>query len=79
MGQMKASLFQQALDMVEKLAPEDQLTLVDLIRHRLAEWRRAEIARNAASTLEAVREYRANYGSVEDLRHDLLGEPVGRI
>lgn len=75
MGQVKASLFQQALDMVEKLPPEDQLTLVDLIQHRLAEWRRAEIARNAASTLQAVREGRANYGCVEDLRHDLLGEP----
>ena len=75
MGQMKASLFQQALDMVEKLPPEDQLTLVDLIQHRLAEWRRAEIARNAASTLQAVREGHANYGSVKDLRHDLLGEP----
>ena len=75
MGQVKASLFQQALDMVEKLPPEDQQTLVDLIQHRLTEWRRAEIARNAASTLQAVREGVANYGSVEDLRNDLLGEP----
>jgi len=38
-------------------------------------WRRAEIARNAAATLQAVREGRAHYGSVEDLQHDLLGEP----
>ncbi len=75
MEQAKTSLFQQALDVVEKLPPEDQETLVDLIRHRLVEWRRAEIARNAASTLQAVQEGRARYGSVEYLKHDLLGEP----
>ena len=74
MGQVKTSLFQRALDMVEELPPEDQQTLVDLIQRRLVEWRRAEIARNAAATLQAVREGRADYGSVEDLRRDLLGE-----
>ena len=74
MGQIKVSLFQQALDVVEKLPPEDQWTLVDLIRRRLVEWRRAGIARNAAVTLQAVREGRARYGSVEDLKSDLLGD-----
>jgi ClpP class serine protease len=75
MEQVKTSQFQQALEFVEKLPPEDQQTLIDLIQHRLVEWRRAEIARNAAATLQAVREGRAHYGSVEDLQHDLLGEP----
>lgn len=74
MEQVKTSQFQQALEFVEKLPPEDQQTLIDLIQHRLVEWRRAEIARNAAATLQAVREGQAHYGSVEDL-HDLLGEP----
>jgi len=74
MERTKTSLFQQALDIVEKLPPEDQETLVDLIQHRLVEWRRAEIARNAAATLQAVQEGRARYGSVEDLKQDLLGE-----
>lgn len=71
---VKTSLFQQALDTVGKLPPEDQATLIDLIQHRLVEWRRAEIARNATATLQAVREGRARYGSVQDLKHDLLGE-----
>jgi hypothetical protein len=74
MEQIKTSLFQQALDAVEKLPPEDRETLIDLIQHRLVEWRRAEIARNAAATLQAVQEGRARYGSVEDLKHDLLRE-----
>ena len=74
MGQTTASLFQQALDVVEKLPPEDQETLVDLVQNRLVEWRRASIARNAAITLQAVREGRARYGSVEDLKRDLLDD-----
>jgi hypothetical protein len=68
------SPLQQALDVVESLPPDDQETLMDLIRHRLVETRRAEIARNAEETLQAVRDGRAQYGSVEDLRRDLLGE-----
>ena len=38
------------------------------------ERRREEIARQAAATLQAVREGRARYGSVEDLKRDLLAE-----
>jgi len=75
MEQVKASLLQQALDVVEKLPPEDQETLIELIQRRLVEWRRAEIAHNATVTLQAVREGRARYGSVEDLKQDLLAEP----
>jgi hypothetical protein len=72
MEQVETSLLQQALDTVEKLPPEDQETLIDLIQRRLVERRRAEIARSAAVTLQAVREGRARYGSVEDLRQHLL-------
>ena len=75
MSQVKAPLFQQALDVVEKLPPEDQETLIGLIQRRLVELRRAEIARNAAATLQVVRDGHARYGSVEDLKGDLLGKP----
>ena len=61
MEQVKTPLFQQALDVVAKLPPEDQKALVDLIQCRLVEQRRAEIARNAAATIQAVREGRAGY------------------
>ncbi len=46
-----------------------------LIQHRLVEKRRAEIARNAQETLRAEHDGRAQVGSVEDLRRDLLGGP----
>ena len=75
MQKTKVSLLQQALDIVESLPPDDQETLIDLVRYRLLEKRRAEIARNAEETLQAVRDGRAQYGSVEDLKRDLLGEP----
>ena len=75
MEKTEVSMLQQALDVVESLPPDDQEALIDLIRHRLVEKRRAEIARNAEETLQAVREGRAQYGSIEDLRRDLLGEP----
>jgi len=74
MEQVQLSPFQEALDAVEKLSAEDQETLLELIRRRLVERRRAEIARNAAATLQAVREGRARFGPVEALKRDLLGE-----
>jgi hypothetical protein len=66
------SQLQRALDAVEKLPPDDQETLLDLVRRRLADRRRAEIAHNAEVTLQAVRDGHGQYGSVEDLRRDLL-------
>ena len=62
----EASLLQQALDVVESLPPDEQEALIDLVRRRLVERRRAEIARNAEETLQAVRDGRAQYGSVEE-------------
>ena len=75
MEDMKTSALQQALDVVERLPTEDQKTLVELIQHRLLEQRRAQIAHNADITLQAVREGRSRYGSIEDLERDLLDEP----
>lgn len=75
MEQVKASLLQQALDIAEQLPPEDQETLIELIERRLVQRRRAEIARNAAATLRSVRQGQARYGSLEDLKQDLLTEP----
>ena len=74
MSAAKTTSLQQALDAVEALPLEEQQTLVELIQHRLAEQRRDEIARNALDTLQAVREGRARYGSVEDLERDLISK-----
>ena len=63
--------FQQALDSIEQLPTEDQETLIEIVQRRLIEQRRAEIARNARATLQAFREGRARYGTIDDLRRDL--------
>jgi hypothetical protein len=66
------SPLQKALEIVEALPPGDQETLIDVIRRRLIELRRNEIAANAEATLRAVREGKAQFGSVDDLKNYLL-------
>ena len=74
MEQPTASPLQDALDVIEKLPPGDQEALIEIIGHRLLEQRRAEIAANAQATLQAFREGRACYGSIDDLRRELAEE-----
>lgn len=74
MTQNRVSTFQDAVEAVESLPAEDQEELVELIQRRLRARRRAEIARNAEETLRAVREGRAQYGTVDDLRQDLTNQ-----
>lgn len=66
-----ATPIQQALELIESLPPDDQEWLIEVVRRRLIERRRREIAANAQATLQAVREGRAAYGTVEDLRREL--------
>jgi hypothetical protein len=66
--------FQKAIDAVESLPFDDREELLDIIKMRLAEQRRDEILANAQEAMQAVREKRAKFGTVEDLKKDLLGE-----
>ena len=62
---------QHALDVVERLDEEEQAVLLDMVRHRRIERRRAEIAENARSMVLAFKEGRAHGGTLDDLRRDL--------
>jgi hypothetical protein len=62
---------QQALDVIEHMPLEDQMTVIQVMQRRLLEQRRSEIAQNAMTTLQAFREGKARYGSVEDLKREL--------
>jgi hypothetical protein len=66
--------FQKALEAVESLPFDDREEIIEIIRRRLAEDRREEIAANAREAVKAVREKRAKYGTIEELKKDLLGE-----
>jgi len=64
--------FQKAIDAVESLPFDDREELLEILKMRLAEHRRDEIAANAREALQAVREKRAKFGTVEDLKKDLI-------
>lgn len=64
--------FQQALDLLEQLPPADREALIEIIRQRLLEERRQEIAVNAEATLRALHEGRASYGTIDDLSQELM-------
>ena len=66
--------FQKALEAVESLPFDDREEIVEIIKRRLAEDRREEIAANAREAVKAVREKRAKYGTIEALKKDLLGD-----
>ncbi len=66
--------FQKAIEAVESLTLEDREELLELLKMRLAEYRRDEIAANARETVHAVREKRAKVGTIDDLRKDLLDD-----
>jgi hypothetical protein len=66
--------FQKALEAVESLPFDDREEIIEIIKRRLAEDRREEIAANAREAVKAVKEKRARYGTIEELKKDLLGE-----
>ena len=64
--------FQKAIEAVEALPYDDREELLEVLRMRLIEDRRDEIAANAKQVVRDVREKRAKIGTIEDLKKDLL-------
>ena len=63
--------FEAALDVIDRLPPDDQVAIIEIVRKRIIDRRRREIADNAQATLQAFREGRASSGTVDDLRREL--------
>ena len=66
--------FERALDAVDQLPPADQEAVMEIVRQRQIARRRDEIATHARNTLQAFREGRASYGTIDDLRRDLSAD-----
>ena len=66
-----SSTFQVALETVEALTPEDQEMLVEIVRRRLIERRRTELAEDIAAAREAYRHGDVRRGTVDDLMVEL--------
>lgn len=63
------SRLDQVIESIENLSIDEQETLIDLIRHRLAERRRSEIAANIAQAqieYQAGKVYRGNVTQIMD-------------
>jgi len=68
---MHSSGFQQAIDAVEQLAPDEQAMLIEIVRQHLIEERRMEIAAEISESRSAYERGDVTRGTAEDLLKEL--------
>jgi hypothetical protein len=61
------SSFQEAIETIERLPPDDQALLIEIIRQRLIDQRRAELAAEITEARAAYQRGEVHRGSVADL------------
>lgn len=67
-----SSRFQEVIETVEALPPDDQQLLIEIIRQRLIQHRRTELAADIAEARKAYREGQVRRGTVTDLMEESL-------
>lgn len=67
------SRFQQVVETVEELPSDDQLLLIEIIRHRLIQDRRAKLAEEIAEARDAYERGDVHRGAVADVMKELTG------
>ena len=65
------SKFQEVLASVDTLSVDEQEMLIDIIKKRLAESTRSEIAANIAQSMEEYKRGRVVRGTVDDILAEL--------
>lgn len=74
MSKKKASSrFQQVIEMVETLPPDDQWLLIEIVRQRLIQHRHRELAADIAEARKAYQQGAVRCGTVADLVEELVG------
>lgn len=68
---MQVPHFEAVLESVEALSVEEQEVLIDLVRRRLVERRRTEIAANIAKAQEEYQAGKVRRGTVDELIAEL--------
>ncbi|MDJ0844658.1 hypothetical protein [Crocosphaera sp.] len=68
---VKTSIFQQAIETVEKLSLEEQQMLIDTIQKRLHQQRRAIISKEITEIRQEVTEGKVQFGSVDEFLNEL--------
>ena len=66
-----SSRFQEVIETVESLPPDDQALLIEIIRQRLIQHRRAELAAEIAESRRAYQQGKVRRGPVADLMKEL--------
>ncbi|MGK7943476.1 MAG: hypothetical protein AB4058_03315 [Microcystaceae cyanobacterium] len=64
---IKTSAFQQAIETIEALSPEEQAMLLEIVQNRLREQKRQELLDNIAQSEQDYAEGNVDRGSVSDL------------
>ena len=68
---MVSSRFQEVIETVEALPSGDQILLIEIIRQRLIQQRRAELAADIAETHDAYKRGEVRRGTVAELMEEL--------
>lgn len=68
---LSSSRFQEVIETVEAMPPDEQIMLIEIIRHRLIARRRDELASDIAESRAAYQRGDVRRGSVEELMEDL--------
>ena len=71
--QMSPPYFQQVIETIETLPPDDQILLVEIIRQRLIQRRRSELISEVAAARQAYQRGDVRRGTVADLMRELAG------
>jgi hypothetical protein len=72
MSKKKAtSLFQEVIETVEALPPDDQAFLIEIIRQRLIQYRRRELAADIIEARQTYQQGNVRHGTVADLLEEL--------
>jgi len=70
---MSTVTFKEALELIESLPEEERWSLIEIVRRRLVEKRRDEIAESVRQAREDFARGDVKRGTVEDLLRDLRG------
>lgn len=68
-----SSHFQEVIESVEALPPDDQALLIEIIHQRLIQHRRAKLAAEIAEARNAYQRGEVRRGTVADLMEELAG------
>jgi CHASE3 domain sensor protein len=68
-----SSRFQELIETIEALPVDDQALLIEIVRKRLIQQRRAELATEIAEARDAYQRGEVRRGTVADLMEDLAG------